>query len=100
MSIDEIYIIIASNISDAIDDHWSIAVVTFDFEEDAGEFECVYKTESGSEYDFDISYETYKAFDMLHDLTADDKEDKWNRAKFTLYPTGKFNIDFELKGAL
>ncbi len=100
MCIDQIYKKIACNISDAIDAQWSIAVVIFDYEEDAGEFECVYKNGSGVEHDFDISYETYKSFESLYAITTEGKENQWDRARFTLYPTGKFNIEFTQKGTL
>jgi hypothetical protein len=97
MTIDDIYLKIARNISDAIENQWSVAIVTFELEEDAGEFECIYIKDLnlGIEHDFDVSYETYKAFDNLHKITTEGGGNKWNRAKFTLYPTGKFSIDFE-----
>jgi hypothetical protein len=97
MSIDEIYLKIAHNISDAIKTQWCVANVTFEVEEDAGDFECAYieDLDSGVEHDFDVSYETYKAFKNLHEITTAGGENKWNRAKFTLYPTGKFSIDFD-----
>ncbi len=40
MIIDEIYQKIAQSISDAIESKWSVASVTVELEEDAGEFEC------------------------------------------------------------
>lgn len=97
MSIDDIYLEIAQDISDSIEDEWGIAVVTFEIEEDAGEFDCIYKPQIDSEreYDFDIGYSTYKAFERLHKITTQGGVNKWNRAKFTLFPTGKFSIDFE-----
>lgn len=97
MVIDEIYRTIAQDISDAINTQWCVAHVTFLFEEDAGEFECVYieDVDAGIEHDFDVSYETYKAFNELHEITTEGGENRWNRAKFTLYPTGEFSIHFD-----
>jgi hypothetical protein len=97
VNIDEIYLRIAQNISDAIDQSWSVAIVQFEYEEDAGEFDCVYKIDESSdiEHDFEVNFETYKSFKELHAIMTQGDSNKWNRAKFTLYPTGKFNIDFE-----
>ena len=96
MNIDEIYLKIVHNISDAIETQWSVAIITCELAEDAGEFECIYKEdiESDVDHDFDVSYETFKTFKKLHEITTS-AENHWNRAKFTLYSTGKFSIDFE-----
>tara|TARA_A200000113_G_C8837491_1_gene345719 strand:- start:211 stop:504 length:294 start_codon:yes stop_codon:yes gene_type:complete len=97
MSIDEIYLKIASDISNEIKTQWCVASVTCELEEDAAEFDCVYidDLDSAVEHDFDVSYETYKAFKKLHEITTEGGEQKWSRAKFTLYPAGEFIIDFE-----
>ncbi|MCC5453124.1 antitoxin YezG family protein [Rheinheimera sp. UJ51] len=97
MTVDEIYLEIAHNIIDAIETQWTVAIITCELAEDAGRFKGIYKEdiESAVDHDFGVSYETYKAFKNLHEITTEGGENKWNRAKFTLYPTGKFSIDFE-----
>ena len=96
MSIDEIYQKIAHSIIDAIETQWSVAIITCELAEDAGAFKCIYKEDNDSavDHDFDVTYETFKAFEKLHEITTSGEND-WNRARFTLYPTGKFSIDFE-----
>lgn len=96
MTVDDIYLEIANSIIDAIETQWSVAIITCELAEDAGEFNCIYKEDNDSavDHDFDVSYETFKVFEKLHEITTSGEND-WNRAKFTLYPTGKFSIDFE-----
>ncbi len=96
MTVDDIYLEIAHSIIDAIETQWSVAIITCELAEDAGAFKCIYKEDidSAVDHDFDVSYETFKAFEKLHEITTSGEND-WNRAKFTLYPTGKFSIDFE-----
>ncbi|EKO3998121.1 immunity protein YezG family protein [Vibrio cincinnatiensis] len=97
MTVDDLYLTIAQDIVDAIDDQWSSAIVVFYREEDAGEFECMYKKDgSDREHDFVVSYDAYKAFEELHQITTEHEHNTWNRAIFTLQPTGDFSIDFDL----
>ncbi|CAH7289013.1 conserved hypothetical protein [Vibrio chagasii] len=96
MTIDDLYLTIAQDIVDAIDAQWSSAIVVFHREENAGEFECVYKKDgSDNEYDFVVSYDAYQAFEDLHKITTEQGHNIWNRAIFTLQPTGDFSINFE-----
>ncbi|EPF2929534.1 immunity protein YezG family protein [Vibrio navarrensis] len=39
-------------------------------------------------------------FEELHKITTENPNNKWNRAIFTLEPSGSFNIDFEWDQAL
>ena len=95
MNIDEVYHAIAQNIVQAIEADWKHAEVCFERDEDYGGFKCSYSDSEGKLSDFDVSYSTYKNFKQLHLITSEDESNRWNKAKFTLYPTGKFNIDFE-----
>lgn len=99
MTVDEIYLQIAHDISDAIDAEWSIARVTCELEEDAGRLECAYTDASGSaaEHGFELGYQTYKAFVELQQIATEDGEHKWVRANFTLHSTGEFNIDIDFE---
>ena len=61
---------------------------------DAANFKGEYK--NGSEVSFfEVYDDAYDDFEELHDITTEGGSNQWNRAIFTLYPTGKFNIDFE-----
>ncbi|MCF2902728.1 antitoxin YezG family protein [Pseudoalteromonas sp. OFAV1] len=96
MTIDDIYAKIAHNISNTIENDWAVASIDCELSEGAGRFKCVYKEDNDSvvDYDFDISFKTFEAFENLHKITTERGENNWNRAKFTLYRTGKFNVDF------
>ena len=82
---------------DAIESEWAVAIINCELSVGNGDFKCVYKEDCNSDvdYDFDISFETFEAFESLHKITTEDGKNKWNRAKFTLYSTGKFGIEFE-----
>ena len=97
MNIDEIYLKIANNIIDAIGSEWAIATINCKLAPNYGGFKCVYKEDISSivDHDFDISFETFEAFEILHKITTEDGASKWNRATFTLYSTGKSSTNFE-----
>lgn len=95
MNIDEIYLEIAYAIIDAIKSKWAIAIVDCKLAENTGDFKCTYKEDIDSDVDVDCSFEMFTAFESLHKMTTEGGKNKWNRAKFTLYPTGKYSIDFE-----
>lgn len=100
-SIDILYQTIAQNIVNAIEDEWTEAVIDFQFFGDAGKYNGRYLTlESRTEQDFSVGYHNYKAFKQIHQIMAEDGDHQWNRAKFTLYPTGKFSVNFEWDQAL
>ena len=100
--INNIYLNIAKGIVDVIDSNWSVAIIKFDYMGGAGEFDCTYKDSELSEVenDFDVDYSMYKLFKELHQVMNEREAHTWNRARFTLYPTGKFSIDFEWDQAL
>ena len=101
INIDVLYQTIAQNIVNSIEGEWTEAVINFQFFGDAGKYNGRYLTlESRTEQDFTVGYNNYKAFKQIHQIMTEDGSNKWNRAKFTLYPTGKFSIDFEWDQAL
>ena len=97
MTIDEIYLQIAQAIVDEIKEEWAVATINAKILNNYGGFKCVYKKDENADvdYDFDISFKTFEAFEKLHKITTEDGGSDWNRAKLTLYPTGKFNVEFE-----
>ena len=86
-----------SNISDAIEGKWCVAVVTFTLEEDVGELKCMYikDRDSNVERNFDVSDEICELFNALHEVNKDEEGRSWKRAKLTLFPVGMFHVDFE-----
>jgi len=97
MTIDEIYLQIAQAIVDEIEGDWFVAIINATITNNHGGFETEYKKhENDDTYNyFEISFQTFEAFEKLHKITTEDGGSDWNRAKFTLYPTGKFNVEFE-----
>ncbi|MBF89689.1 MAG: hypothetical protein CMG75_08565 [Candidatus Marinimicrobia bacterium] len=97
MTIDDIYLKISQHIVDTIDAKWAVAIINSEIHVGAGHFNCVYKEDVSADvdYDFDSSFELFEAFENLHKITTEGGENNWNRAKFTLHPTGKFNVEFE-----
>ncbi|WP_394146618.1 immunity protein YezG family protein [Vibrio atypicus] len=104
MLIDETYRSIAQNIIDSIDSSWDKAVLNIEVV--AGD-----TIGFNGEYIIDGEHVSFKFrnFDRrklsrdgksLHKVTTKNDSNIWNKAKFTLYPTGKFNIEFEWDQAL
>ncbi len=99
MTVDEIYLSIAKNIINSTDSGWDEAILNVErAADDAIKFKggC----SSGEDYtsfkfrNFDRRQLT-KDFHQLHSITTENDSNQWNRAKFTLAPSGKFSIDFE-----
>jgi len=95
MLVDEIYLNIAQKIIDNINDEWNFAKITFEYLGSAAEYQGKYYKNTEQSYDFKVGYPIYKLFKELHTITTEDSENKWNRALFSLEPTGKFNSEFE-----
>ncbi len=95
-SIDDLYKAIAQRIVDSIEDDWRKATIDFQYLNDAGKYTGRYFSKSETnEKDFKVGYKSYKDFKKIHEITTENSSNLWNRAKFTLYPSGEFNIDFE-----
>lgn len=96
MTIDEIYLKISQHVVNTIEAKWAIAIINAEINVGHGRFKCVYKEDESTDidYDFDSSFSLFKAFESLHEITTKGGK-KWTLAKFTLYPTGKFSIEFK-----
>jgi hypothetical protein len=98
VTVDDLYLDIAQDIMDSIDDDWCSAIVVFNREEDSGEFECSYKVEgSDDDHDFAVTFKSFQAFEELHKITTKYRHEAWNKAVFTIQITGEFTIDFDFK---
>lgn len=93
-TVDEVYLSIGQQIADAISDDWSEAWLYVEFFEDAGDFKGEYISTSARKY-FEVPDDVFDEFERLHEITTEEQSNRWNKAKFTLYPSGKFNINFE-----
>jgi len=97
MTIDEIYESIAQEINNAIKDNWARAVLNIEFEGEGvvgynGDYED--KGEKKSISVRQISKEIRHWIRELEEITTEGGNNKWNLAIFTLFPTGKFDMEF------
>ena len=93
-NIDDIYNSIAMGIIENIKTEWEKAHVFVEYFEDSANFKGEYTLEGNTAF-FEVSDQAFDDFEELNEITTQNSENKWNRAVFTLEPTGKFNIDFE-----
>lgn len=98
-SIDEIYKNIAQNIVDSAPDVWTEASIDVERDaDDAIELGGGYRTDTNDFVSFkfrNFDRRIIRDFHELHAITTEGGSNPWNRAKFTLYSSGKFSIDFE-----
>jgi hypothetical protein len=92
--IDQIYLNIGQGIANVISDDWREAYIFVEMFEDAANLKGEYFSDRDKKY-FEVDDEAFDDFEEIHAIMTQGDSNKWNRAKFTLYPTGKFNIDFE-----
>jgi hypothetical protein len=96
MTVNEIYERIAQNLHNAIDSpNWEKAVLNIEFEGVVGyngDYED--KAEKKSISVRQISREIRHWIRELQEITTEGGNNKWNRAIFTLFPTGKFDMEF------
>lgn len=95
--IDDLYMKIAQGIVNAIDTPWEKAVIQAEVFEDAANFNGEYFSEGKTLY-FEVEDDAYDYFEEIKEIMSE--KNKWNRATFTLKPSGDFNIDFEWDQAL
>ena len=93
-TIDDIYMNIANNIVNKIESEWKYAVIEVEMYGDAAKFKSRYFSED-LEKPFKLHHSALDDFEDLQKITTKGGSNKWNRAKFTLSPSGEFEIDFE-----
>ena len=108
-SIEELYAVIGNGISGAIAEEWVEAWYAFEQEEaDAnftyGQYVDVRPFDDAYDIEMDLETAAYvsEAFEALRADVAERGEEPWTRAVFTLYPEGRFNIEYDygpLEGA-
>ncbi|OAN11073.1 hypothetical protein A3K86_19055 [Photobacterium jeanii] len=105
MSFDEIYLSIAGNMLENIQSKdWITSHIDVEYYgEDALEMGGGFTTKDNLFTSFKFrkfDRRIINDFHRLHQMTIENNFSKWNRAKFTLEPTGKFNMEFEWDQAL
>lgn len=93
--IEDIYTGMAQHLIAQIDDTWIQSKIEVEFFEDSAEFDVTYLDSNGNVIDLEAGYKLFMLFKELYTITTENSEDKWNRATFSIEPSGKFNIDFE-----
>ena len=99
--VETIYANIANGINANINASWEQAWIKATVFDDACGVDGEYiSSETGDVSYFIVEDQAFDDFEELHSLMTENGKPAWNRAKFTLYPTGKFSIDFEWDQAL
>ncbi|MFH4666917.1 immunity protein YezG family protein [Vibrio cidicii] len=101
-NVEDIYFGIAKKIVEKIDDDWVQAELKAEIYGNAAKFRGTYNSSLAQEQQkfFKVHHELFDLFEELHKITTENPNNKWNRAIFTLEPSGNFNIDFEWDQAL
>jgi len=97
MTIDEIYLNIAKNISSVIKADWQRAVLHLEVLTRMVSNTGVYYDGKGQQRQLDVEeFDFQLTFDILelHRITTQGNSGKWNRAIYTLSCEGKFDMEF------
>ncbi len=94
-TINELYLEIAQRVVDVIDEDWKVATIDFQYLGNAGMYYGRYISGSDLEKDFKVGYKTYRMFKLIRSIMIENGSNQWNRAKLTLIPSGKFDMEFE-----
>ncbi|RNL55907.1 hypothetical protein [Pedobacter jejuensis] len=93
MTVDEIYEKIGYSITNAIKvDNWNKAQLALEVVGDSVDFKG-YLNEN-EKFDAPGGFSLAKSILNLHEITTEGGNNKWNRAIFTLFSTGKFDMEF------
>ena len=74
--------------------HWNIISIAVEFYGTAAQFDIEVEYLDGKKEDLDSSYDLFKLFAKLHDITTENGSNQWNKAIFKLEYSGQFNVDF------
>lgn len=97
----QLYKVIADVICRSVPKGWQKAIVSASVADDTGEAVYDYVDGSGKKSwfapDTREQYEVYTAFQELRAMMKATGH-SWGKARFTLEPSGKFDIDFDYEG--
>ena len=98
MTVDEIFELVANNIYSSIEtDNWDKAVLNISGDDTSMalsgySYLCGHQIQLDvRNFDLDVEF----ALMELHEITTEGGGNPWNTAEFTLYPDGRFNVDFD-----
>ena len=95
--VDDLYLSVAQNMVQNIKRTWDIAKIQVEVFDDAIKLKGgSYEKDIFTSFKFrDFNRKIISDFENIHQITTFESENNWNRAQFTLEPTGKFKMDFE-----
>lgn len=96
-TIEQVYQSLASNINNAIEEDWSKAVVNIKTAGTMVNFKGVYLNINDIENQIKVSkFDFMLTFDILnlYKITTEGGNNQWNKAIFTLFPNGNFDMEF------
>jgi len=97
MKVDEIYEAIASNINTVIKEDWQKAILNIEVLGGMTTNSGTYITNLEEQKQIDVEeFDFQLTFDLieLHAITTEGGNNKWNRSIFTLFSSGKFDMEF------
>jgi len=95
-TINEIYNMLGASVIDNSPESWIEGILRLEVQPKHSSYNGIYKTNKG-DIDisvFDFPLETGDAIISLHKLTTEGGHNKWNKAKFTVTPDKKFDMEF------
>lgn len=96
-TIEEIYQNLAGNINNVIVEDWSKAVVNIETVGEMASFKGFYFNKDSLQNQIEVdNFDFGLLFDILdlHKVTTEGGNNQWNRAVFTLFPNGNFDMEF------
>jgi hypothetical protein len=97
MTVDKIYEAIGNNINTVIKEDWQKAILNIEVLGGMTSNTGTYINDQNHEKQIDVEeFDFQLTFDLieLHEITTEGGNNKWNRAVFTLFSTGKFDMEF------
>jgi len=97
MTVDEIYLMLANLLNDAIEEDFQFANIYIDrldkYVASEGHYTNLHNEQIKIE-ELGFRFANAMAIHELHSITTEGGHNRWNKLKFTLYPTGKFEMEF------
>lgn len=97
MKIEDVYQLITDRVIQGMTAvNWSKAVADIERVKGMVSFKGEYLTESGEQKSLESPFGFFdaQAIHELHTITTENGKSRWNKLKFTLFPTGKFELNF------
>ena len=96
MEVNEIYLSIANSIVGSLNTEWHKAVLKSELQEGVTGYNLAYFDEKENRKSVRFVKPSYLSEQMhlLHSITTEGGHNRWNKLEFTLFPDGKFDLQF------